>query len=269
MESKDFKLTLPEGTKEIRFGEMPKLPEYRKRVSYEFKGNIRAPWDYFSKKYALSRHQQSSPSNVTMPGSAVTIVANISGEPLVPFDKFDMLVEVDIAKLTLKFIEDNHTSNGNAVITGKLEVSPEIKELGINDGRVYTAKELSELLKMRRIMFADRDQNLTLVKSLQAFKTKVEQEIEQANDNKGNKKYVFDQSITQTNDLKFTLNWPILSGEPKVKFEVEINYDVRNSAIVFWLESVEMHESHMAACEQLFKEEITKFTEATVPVVRT
>lgn len=268
MESKDFKLTLPEGTKEIRFGDLPKLPEYRKRVSYEFKGNIRAPWDYFSKKYALSRHRQSD-TVVSIPESTMVMPANTGGEPLVPFDKFDMLVEVDIAKLTLKFIEDNHTSNGSAVIIGKLEVSPEIKELGINDGRIYTAKELSELLKMRRIMFADRDQNLTLVKSLQAFKAKVEQDIEQANDNKGNKKYVFDQSITQTNDLKFTLNWPILSGEPKVKFEVEINYDVRNSAIVFWLESVEMHESHMMACEALFTEEIAKFTEATVPVVRT
>jgi len=243
----DIKLNLPEGVTELRIGELLKQTD---RKPYSFTGNIQAPFEYFSNKFGLQPQQ---PDDKFGPW----------------FGLFPMVVEVNRKALNIIFREDNHSDQGSAVVTGQLVLTPELQELGINAGKEYTGKQLSDTLKMKRLLFDSKDKNMELVKALQDFRAKVEADIQNANDDKGNKKFLFDQKIHQENDLRFTLNWPIISGMDKVKFQVEINYDVRASAIVFWLESVEMHESQMDQCEKCLNEEITKFKTAKVTVVTT
>jgi hypothetical protein len=244
----DLRITLPDGTQHLRTGDL--APEVQ-RAGYRFDGNIKAPFNYFKVKYGLSSNELAEPE----------------GGALTPFQKFDMVVEVDRLAYIITYREDNHTNKATAIVTGKLTIPTEIKKLGINTEKKYNSKDLGDLLKMNRLLFSDKDDSMRLVAALRDFKAKVEADIATADDKKGNKTSAYTQKIDQPHDLRFNLTWPVISGEDPVKFEVEINYDVRAQAIEFWLESVEMHEAILDASTKLVNAEIEKFQEAGLTIV--
>jgi hypothetical protein len=263
MNKDDFKINLPEGTKELWIGSLPNLVE---RQGYSFVGNIQAPFDYFHNKYLLSGNDKLAATN--LPGEPVIILRPEAS--LTPFAKFDMIVEINRKDLSITFREDNHTDKDCATVTGKIALDPKIMEFGINIGsKLYSGQDLAQFLNFNRLLFKERDKCLTLVDALRKFKAKIDQEIEAANDNKGNKKYVFEQAIRQEHELRFQLFWPVISGGEKQEFWVEINFDVQNRQMVFWLESVELNELIMEQTDTLLNAEIKKFKENNVTVVTT
>lgn len=227
-------------TGHIRVGELPALIQ---RASYSFSGTLKAPYDYFAGKT----------SDVSLEDAT--------------FPKVKMVVEVSRSDMKILFKEDNLFTEGSAVITGQAYITKEISDLGINTAKKYTASQLGDKLRMSRLMFTSSDECLKIVTALSNFKARVEADLQTADDKKGNKVSHFGQTISQPHDLKFTLSWPVISGEPKVKFLVEINYDVRDKAIEFWLESVEMHEAINEGSEKLMESQIELFKAAGVTVI--
>jgi len=240
MNKDNIEIKVQSPTGEIRIGE---LPPVLIRKDYTFKGSIRAPYAYFSRKNVLSE-----------------------GDPML-FDLFTMVVEIDRAAMRITYMEDNHSTEGSAVILGSASLTPELTALGINTIKKYSGLQLSDTLRMNRLLFALPDDCIRIVSALRDFKAKIEQDIQAADDKKGNKTSSFDQRIQQPHDLRFTLNWPVISGEAKTKFLVEINYDVRDKAIEFWLESVEMHEAIQEQCQALIDGQISLFQEAGLTIV--
>lgn len=238
LENLTFKIDSPTG--EVRIGT---LPDQITRKDYTFKGSIKSPFAYFRGKMALFAVAMHS------------------------FDKFNMVVEVDRVKMSITFRENNNWADGSATVTGSASLSPEITALGINTTKKYSGVQLSDVLRMNRLLFALPDDCARIVNALRDFKAKIEQHIEAADDKKGNKATVFDQRIQQPHDLKFTLSWPVISGEAKTKFLVEINYDVRDRSIEFWLESVEMHEAIQEQCQALIDGEIAAFKAQDITIV--
>lgn len=224
----------------IRIGELPAVIT---RKDYTFKGSIKAPFAYFNRKNIIAAGDQTL------------------------FDAFMMVVEVNRATMSLTFREDNHTHEGSATIFGSASLTSELTALGINTTKKYSGVQLSDALRMNRLLFALPDDCIRIVSAMRDFKAKIEQDIQAADDKKGNKTSSFDQRIQQPHDLRFTLNWPVISGEPKTKFQVEINYDVRDKAIEFWLESVEMHEAIQEQCQALMDGQVALFQEAGITVV--
>jgi len=149
---------------------------------------------------------------------------------------------VEVTKDTITLLWGHHENDGKLVVVGKLEQDPDLVKFGINSSRTFHQKELANMLKMNRIYFADRDENMGIVSSLEKLRVRVTQEIENGNDFKGNKKHLFEQNVQHEIRLQFTLVVPLYKGQEKKSFLVDVNFDITDGNTVFWLESVDLKE---------------------------
>jgi hypothetical protein len=82
------------------------------------------------------------------------------------------IVDIDAQKIVLE--HGDHAPFGKVRVTGQLSIDPQLKQFGINQrNKTYTTKQLARLLKMNRINFEDREENLQIVSNLETFKARV------------------------------------------------------------------------------------------------
>lgn len=155
-------------------------------------------------------------------------------------DQTHVVFSYDAREITL-ITEDEHSSFGHK-ITGKLSKNPELKVFAINSNKKFSPKELASLLKMNRVSFQDREQNMRIVKSLNDLRIAVERKIQDTNDFRGNKVASFEQEVKTAIDLTFNLNLPVFTGGEVSTFSVEVNLDVTDAGVTVWLESVDLKE---------------------------
>jgi hypothetical protein len=117
---------------------------------------------------------------------------------------------------------ENETDHFKNEIVGKLEYSPVFIKFNINSGVYLTPEKMAEFFKMNRSFFENQTDAMSLVNELKNFKAKVNQEIEKANDNRGNTKNSKVQAVESNVPEKFNLILPIFKGQPKETFEVEV-----------------------------------------------
>ncbi len=244
---------LPEGGNALHItqAEIP-MPIIVQRSKYEYSGNIHAPFEYYDGKLTLCIDEKR--------------IEDFNGNP--QYDKFDMVVEVNLEALKISFIENNHHAIETARVNGTINFPKELTQLGINTGKKYTGKELADTLQMNRLMFISKEENFRIVTALRNFKAKIDIDLENQDDLKGNKLQHYAQKIRQEYDLNFKLKWPVILGEEPVTFDVEINFDLRDKAVEFTLFSVEMKELQDEAAGELIAAEVLKFKNASVTVVQ-
>jgi len=131
-----------------------------------------------------------------------------------------IIVSKDLRTITLRCDEGNHYG---AEIIGCVKLDKEFEGFGINTGRTYTTFDLADFIKMNRFHFEKKDTAMKLVTLLRNFKAKVDKDVENNDDQRGNKKLLIAQTIDSNIPASFTLQMPIFAGEGKQKFEVEIN----------------------------------------------
>lgn len=136
-----------------------------------------------------------------------------------------LIVDLSEGKLELVVDEKNYYSD---IITGKLELNPDFEKFEINTGLSRDTFELSDFIKMNRFFFADKNVSMKLVSDLKNFKAKVNKQIEQSNNDRGNTRFLHDQVVDSNIPEAFDLVIPIFKGQPAQKFRVEINIDARS-----------------------------------------
>lgn len=161
-------------------------------------------------------------------------------------------------KGTIKFVtEENREINYE--VSGMIKQNPDMLALGINTGKIMGVTEMSKLVRMNKLFFADKDENLVLVSNLQKFRANAQVEIEQMNDQKGNVRELYEIKASQNLKLDFDLLMPVFVGQPNKKFRVEICFAVRDRNIDFWLESVELNELLNSDLVSIIDEQLTRF----------
>jgi hypothetical protein len=110
-------------------------------------------------------------------------------------------------------------------IHGCLIIDNDLKKFGINSGTSLTTFDLANFIRLNRHYFESKETAMSLVKELSNFKAKVDKEIENANDNRGNAHMMIKQKVISNVPLDFTLFLPIFKGLEKVaiKCEIDIN----------------------------------------------
>lgn len=111
------------------------------------------------------------------------------------------------------------------IVKGRLIISPEFKKFGINEGNYITGMQLSDLIRMNRSFFADRNKAAELVTIMRNFKATVTTQLEASDDKKGNTAQVRRQTVEGNQPPSFELCIPIFKGLPKRTFTVEIDID--------------------------------------------
>ena len=136
-----------------------------------------------------------------------------------------ILVNRDEFKITLAINDRDHFSDQ---IEGKLEESSEFKDMGINSGDYLSAFDLADLIKKNRIYFCDKLAAMKLVTELRKFNAKVNSEIEESDDKRGNTKMNRSQVVTSNIPEGFSLSIPVFKGQKDVTFKVEIEVNPTN-----------------------------------------
>jgi hypothetical protein len=157
-------------------------------------------------------------------------------------------------------------SHYNCTVTAKLEQSDELKQFGINTLNRYDRKQLLQLLKFNRLYFDDRLTYNKVISGLTKIRMKTQQEINQESDGKGNR-VNNDESRSVAQDGfqdTFTLNIPLFKGFAPVKIDVEICFEVKDSNISFWLESVGLKDATESAIDDIFAAELANVSDFVI-----
>lgn len=150
---------------------------------------------------------------------------------------------IEVNRKAGKIVFDSDPSyKFHAVVAGHISQNVDLEKFNINRNKLYSRKELVNLLRMNRIFFESREEHSKLISQLSDlnFSQNVDGNI--ADDRRGNAKIAIDKKTNINVEISFKLKIPIYAGfEPSV-FRVEILLDVTDSEAKFWLESVELEE---------------------------
>lgn len=176
--------------------------------------------------------------------------------------KCHVLVDRDNMKIRLKCDETDYYGGS---ITGALELSAEYKRFGINSGEYRTHFELAELIKMNRSYFENKTTAMKLVSELQNFKAKVDKELEQSDNNRGDRRMLISQAVQHNLPEAFTLILPVFKGVAEQTIEVEVY--VNPSDLTCTLVSPEANDIVVSCRDALMNSVIERIHNATPDVV--
>lgn len=168
-----------------------------------------------------------------------------------------IIVEVDKNARTIVMKQDPE-SHYSTTITASLQESKELEQFFINTDKRFDRKALLKLLKFKRTYFDNLQQYNEVVAGLVKIRMKTSAELTQEADNKGSR-VNNDESHTVAHEGfkdKFTISVPLFRGFSPVKVEVEICWEVLNSNVSFWLESVGLQDSIDNSIDSIFEAEL-------------
>jgi len=174
------------------------------------------------------------------------------------FEKNKSYCVVNRENKRINLILNEQYVHGNYEIIGTIKVGSKFTALGINNSeKVYTPMELSKKLKFMRSIFESKAEHASIVNALRQIKAKLKQSIEAEDDNRGNVKGSFEQTLESNVPEKFTLVLPLLEGEEKSKFEVNVLIEGSDyNGLRCYLESVDAADMIEEAVDKRIDEEI-------------
>jgi len=170
---------------------------------------------------------------------------------VVTFDKKNLSISLDV----------NPQDFYGPKISGKMEVSDELKPFHINEPQTFSREALVKLLRFNKRFFTDAAVHDNVLKAFQSLSLTGNTQLKAESDTRGNKEAQFKKVIDSQNvPTTFYLTIPIYKGQEPVKFLVEICLDSSESSVIFWFESVELAELQAAKVEEIFNEQRTLFS---------
>lgn len=161
---------------------------------------------------------------------------------------------------TIKLVLNEQSAVDRYVVLGKIEVGKKFQKLGINNDKAsYSPEELANKLKLLRSMFKSNMEHATICGTLRNLKAKINKDIEQLDDRKGNVTANFQQTVQSNMPDAITLKLPLLEGEEAVEIEVNVILEADGaSQIKCYLESIDAAELIETLFEKRVNEEVEK-----------
>ena len=187
----------------IREGAAPKVLDPKAPVKLNVNGTINAPFEYLTKRIDCINQKECH-------------------------------IIVNREKITIELVVNESDEYTRGTIAGTLQYHPKFEEFGINAGKVWSPFDFAMFCKMNRAFFADKNVNMSLVSACKNFTAKVNNQIERAIQENGNRTDNFAQVVNSNLPESFTLSIPIFKGGKKEDLVVETfaKIDGRNVAFV-------------------------------------
>ncbi len=182
---------------------------------------------------------------------------------------------IDKQKATIEFNEKlksvvlntDPSSPIQTTVVGELEVYEKLDQFGINKEKFYGQNELEKFVRMNRFFFADKEKHGQLVSNLKNLSAKVNAEMVSEKDNRGNRNIGLKKEVKTDLAADFVLSIPLFKNSEPKTFRVEICYELTDSTMRFWLESVELEELQMDAVQKEFSAQKDHFNELGFVVI--
>lgn len=133
----------------------------------------------------------------------------------------DAHVLVDRDRMTITLNTDENSAYMDQIV-GTLTISTEMQEFGINTGEYMSCFDMADRIKQLRTYFETQQEAMKLVTELRSFKAKIDKELEQSDDKRGNQTIMRAQTVESNLPKSFNVNMPIFKGTEKRTFEVEV-----------------------------------------------
>lgn len=144
---------------------------------------------------------------------------------------------------TIKLVVNEHRKDEKYTISGSIALGKIFQSLGINTEKSYAPADLSKKLRLMRAIFKNSQEHMNLVALLKNFKAKVNQDMEKADDNRGNVKLHFSQVVDSNVPSDFTITLPLIEGENPEEIKVAVIMQCEGAnQINCYLESVDAAE---------------------------
>ena len=258
-----------------RAGELPALPESVRKANRQIFGNPGTVYQAIQKEPLLTRlkvlsnaieNPKDENENATALEQRLTEtqrVARVEEYNKMFFDN-DVYITYNSTDLEI-VLYVGFNKNKQDVYKSSLQSHEAVNVFKINTGTTYSPKELSNLFKMNRSYFETRQKAMELVSKLQNFKAKVNQQIEDQDDNRGNKKYLRDQVVESNVPASFNLVFPLFKGQQNSTIEVELIVDA--DSLEFSLISPQLKEKQKNRGIEILDNEVSSI-ESVFPEIK-
>lgn len=212
---------------EERKGNLPDLPPIPNRVAYKFDGVLSSPFNFL-------KHREGQ------------------------VDKTYAVVTVDRKNLTITAETNPNNSVENDIVTGSIQVNPDLKNFKINQvGSQFSRETLIGFLRTNRQYFPDKEAHGQLMSTVRNLQVKVNITSGRQEDNRGNKNQQFDKTVDAENvPVTTIIEIPVFIGERPVRLQLDICYDTSEQNVFFWFESPELNEVIYNASNERIENEI-------------
>jgi len=151
--------------------------------------------------------------------------------------------KVSISDGVIVFVADDRMSGLQKQINGKISFGKLFAELGINADRAWSPQELSKKLRLLRSIFPKPVEHMKLVKDLRNLKAKVNQDLENNDDQRGNKSVKLDQTLESNIPEQVTFKLPLIEGDDPDSIGIQVLLVADNALhIQCYLESIDAAE---------------------------
>lgn len=207
--------------------------------------------------------EQYNPKSVDIQGQITTPALFIAGKGE-NFDKAKSHCIVYKDKGIIDLFLNEQSVTEMYFVQGKLRVAREYDRLNINQDKAYDPVKLGQALKMRRSIFPDKVQHAEICSTLFNLNAKVTQTVRDFTDQRGNEESQFKQAVHANIPESFTINIPLVQGEPAEEIRVSIILQSTSGRdIKCYLESIDAQEKIDEILETRIDEEVKKIEKFT------
>lgn len=207
---------------------------------YTFDGNISAPFDYLTARNAATDNTHFNPKNAVL--------------------------QINRKNGNLKLYQNPNDPIAD-VINGMTVVAPELDEWKFNTDHRWRASDLAEFLRRNRRHFPDPARLADMIGELRSMKVTTNGDIQTADDKRGNKKSLFEQSVQSNIPVSFDVDLPIIAGQKPSRVKVEVFIEVTGSTVSLMLDSIDVAELIVSERDRLLNQQIEKFAMTNIPMV--
>lgn len=171
-------------------------------------------------------------------------------------DNCHVIIDEKAGSLLFIIDEKNHYRDS---ISGALRKSSVIALFGINEAKFYSDKELAKFFRKAEYYFVDSDVHKKIVAELMKFKARIDKVIENNQDNRGNIKLQFEQTVESNIPESFVMKAPLFDGYEPIEFTVLIGAEADTTGVKFFLESPELFKIEEEEKRKLIQKEVDRF----------
>lgn len=219
-----------------------------------------APVEMTLREGAAIHPKEIAPKSINIFGTLSAPYNFLVGKPALAeeAENIHMLISNENGEITL-VIKDQDPFTTHT-ITGKLTPFADLAKFKINEEARWTVRDFKKFIRTVKVYFADADEVGQLIESLNKWEAKIETIIKQHNNDSGNTLLMLEQKVSDV-QLKriFTLNIPLFKGYQKIKFDVEIGLDPKNTGVDLYLISDQLFEQKILQRETIMADEQAKF----------
>lgn len=238
------------------------LPHYK---TSEISGLISAPADFFQANIPKLGDVPAAdvPEGVVIHQVKQVIVGSgFVGDIINDPSKSVVIVDQQDTTITLLVGYDQYP---RIQVIGLAKVNPIFRDLGINAGTGYTAKDLANLLQTNMKVFESKFAFTEARKRFTNFSANVTKIHKEANDQKGNKNSSSSVTVEGFGMESITIHVPIfLGGEPE-RFDIDLECEEVSGQLKFFLTSFDLEKSIEETKRKMLLHEAQRF--GNLPII--